>query len=94
MVHAQGKKLMSPLACVTFHPFSSTLQKWETGVPVDCGTLWEWTTIEAAVEKGAHKSVTTDKSIALIAEDVAYQVKAGYARIISWEELQRLRPTN
>jgi hypothetical protein len=25
---------------------------------------------------------------------VAYQVKAGYARIISWEELQRLRPKN
>jgi hypothetical protein len=31
---------------------------------------------------------TTDESIALITEDVAYQVKARYARIISWEELQ------
>jgi hypothetical protein len=51
MVHAQGKKLMSPLACVNFHPFSSTLQKWETWVPVGCGTPWEWTTIKAAVEK-------------------------------------------
>jgi hypothetical protein len=85
---------MSPSACVNFHPFSSTLQKWETGVPVNCGTPLEWTTIEVAVEKGAHKSATTDESIALIAEDVAYQVKAGYARIISWEELQRLRPKN
>jgi hypothetical protein len=36
---------------------------------------------------GAHKSATSDKSIALIAEDVAYQVAAGYAQTVTWEEL-------
>jgi hypothetical protein len=79
MVHAQGKRLMSPSACVDFHPFVETLREWEKGVPVDCGRPWEWTTIEAAVEKGAHKLATTPESVALIAKDVAYQVKAGYA---------------
>jgi hypothetical protein len=46
------------------------------------------------VEKGAHKSATTAESIELIAEDVEYQVKAGYAQIITWTDLCRLRPTN
>jgi hypothetical protein len=94
MVQAQGKRLLSPSACVDFHPFVETLRKWETGVPVDCGKPWSWETIEAAVEKGAHKSARTPESIELIAEDVAYQVKAGYAQVITWEELCRLRPEN
>jgi hypothetical protein len=90
MVQAQGKKLMSPSACVNFHPFAAMLKQWETGVPVDCGAPWSWETIKAAVEKGAHKSATTNESIALISEDVDYQVKLGYAQIISWAELCRL----
>jgi hypothetical protein len=32
--------------------------------------------------------------VASIAEDVAYQVAAGYAQIISWEELCLLRPAS
>ena len=83
MALAQGKRLMAPSACVNFHPLAPTLQQWEEGVPVDCGPEWAWETIEAAVQHGAHQLATTPESIALIAEDVAYQVKAGYARIIS-----------
>jgi hypothetical protein len=89
MAQAQGKRLMAPSACVNFHPFAATLWEWETGVPVDCGDDWAWDTIVAAVEKGAHKLATTEESITLIAEDVAYQVAAGYAQIITWEELSR-----
>jgi hypothetical protein len=63
-------------------------------VPVDCGVPWAWATVEAAVEKGAHKSATSEESIQLITEDVAYQVAAGYAEVISWAELQKLRPKN
>jgi hypothetical protein len=95
MFTAQGKKkLMSPAACVSFHPFAETLSEWEMGVPVDCGAPWEWETIKAAVEKGVHQSATMDESIALIAEDVDYQVKAGYAEIMSWAKLCQLRPKN
>jgi hypothetical protein len=94
MVQAQGKRLMAPSACVNFHPFAEKLREWEIGVPVDCGEPWTWATVEAAVEKGSHKSATSDESIALIAEDVAYQVKAGYAQVITWEDLKQLRPKN
>jgi hypothetical protein len=41
------------------------------------------------VQKGAHKSATSDESIALVQEDVAYQLKAGDAEIISWKDLQK-----
>ena len=87
MAEALGKKngkLMRPSACVDFHPFAATLMDWSSGVPVDCGVQWAWETIEAAVEKGAHKSATSAESIQLIAEDVAYQVQAGYAEVILW----------
>jgi hypothetical protein len=89
---AQGKHLMSPSVYVDFHPFAETLREWETGVPVDCGTDWEWKTIEAAIEQGPHKSATSAESIALVKEDVDYQVRAGYAEIIPWKKLRKLRP--
>jgi hypothetical protein len=38
-------------------------------------------------EFGIVREATSEESIALIAEDVAYQVEAGYAQIIEWEEL-------
>jgi hypothetical protein len=64
----------------------------EEEVPVDCGDPWAWETVEAAVEKGSHKSATSEESIKLVQEDVAYQVKAGYAEVIAWRYLQKLRP--
>ena len=51
---------------------------------MDCGEPWAWETIEAAAEM--------IESIALVKEDVAYQVKVGYAEIITWKELRKLRP--
>ena len=95
---AQGKthnvRLMLPSACVDFHAFAETLGEWETGVPVDCGAEWSWDTVVAAVEQGAHKSATSPESIALVAKHIAYQVKAGYATIVPWEEVCQLRPPN
>jgi hypothetical protein len=57
-------------------------------------TPWAWATIEVTVEKGAHKSATTAESIALIAEDVKYQVKVVYAQVITWTKLCKLQLPN
>jgi hypothetical protein len=85
---AQGKKqLMSPATCVNFHPFTKTLGKWEEGVPVDCGEDWTTGQIEAAIQQGPHKSALNLEAIALIEEDVAYQVRAGYAQVLEWATL-------
>jgi hypothetical protein len=64
------------------------------GVPIDCGMPWLWEMIEAAVEKGAHNLATMDEVIALIAEDVAYQLAAGYTQVITWMELCVLGRSN
>jgi hypothetical protein len=81
---------MAPMACVNIHAFSGESHKWEEGVPVDCGDPWAWETVEAAVEQGAHKSATSEESIKLVQEDVAYQVKARYAEVHTWRDRQKL----
>ena len=82
------KRLMSPSACVNFHPFTETLKEWEEGVPVDCGENWTREMIDAAIQQGPHRSALTPEAIALIKEDVAYQVQAGYAQVVEWESLK------
>jgi hypothetical protein len=36
----------------------------------------------------------TPKSIALFAEDIEYQIKAGFCRVFPWKELKRCLPAN
>jgi CCR4-NOT transcriptional regulation complex NOT5 subunit len=90
MGRSQGKqRLMSPAAaCVNFHPFTETLREWEEGVPVDCGEDWTLAQIEAAIAQGPHQSAMTPESLELIQEDIAYQVRAGYAEVVEWAWLK------
>eukprot|EP00978_Attheya_sp_CCMP212_P039150 scaffold201042_cov52-Attheya_sp.AAC.2 len=79
---------MRPAAWMELHPFAKTLYQWEKGVPVDCGADWSRDTINLAIQKGPHTSARTPESIGLIAEDVAYQVNAGFSRIITWDSIK------
>jgi hypothetical protein len=89
MKTSQGKKrLMSPLAFVNFHPFTNMLQEWEEGAPVDCGEDWTQEMIDAAMHQGPHKSALTPEAMALVKEDVAYQVQARYAQVVEWDWLK------
>ena len=63
------------------HLFVHILDQWVEGVPVDCGQDWTDEAIRAAMEKGPHKSATSDASIQLVAEEVDYQVKAGFCDV-------------
>jgi hypothetical protein len=96
---AQGtpprKSLMQPQPLAAGHPFFNSLHEWgEKGVPVDCGPDWEWDVIEQAVRRGPHQSALDPASIALVHEDIQYQVDAGFSRVVSWTDLQKLRPSN
>jgi hypothetical protein len=87
------RSLMQPQVPSNRHPFMPELQKWAThGCPVDCGPEWTWATIEQAVRRGPHQSATTAENIDLFQEDIAYQVKAGFCEILTWEEVQKIRP--
>ena len=37
---------------------------------------------------------STPAAIALFEEDIAYQVKAGFCKVMLWEDIKRLRPNN
>ncbi len=92
----QGKltSLMQPQPLAEVHLFAPTLWKWQQGIPIDCGLDWDWSVIEAAVERGPHPSAWTPESIALFATDISYQIKAGFCQIFPWEELKCCLPAN
>ncbi len=92
----QGKRtlLMQPLPLAGIHPFLSTLQEWERGMPVDCGPDWDWGVIEADVARGPHLTARTPNSVALIQEDIEYQIKAGFFRVLLWDDIVKMRPLN
>ena len=92
----QGKhtSLMQPQPLAGVHPFAPTLREWAHGIPVDCGPNWEWSVIEAAVERGPHPTARTPDSIQLFQEDIEYQVRAGFCRVFLWDDIVRLRPAN
>jgi hypothetical protein len=92
----QGKPtlLMQPQPLSAVHPFTPTLNKWRHGIEVDCGPDWSWDVVEAAIARGPHPTAATPDSISLFKEDIAYQVKAGFCKVMLWEDLQRLRPHN
>ncbi len=85
---------MQPQPLSAVHPFTPTLNKWWHGIEVDCGPDWSWEVVEAAIACGPHPTTTTPDLIALFKEDIAYQVKAGFCKVILWEALNRLRPSN
>jgi hypothetical protein len=93
----EGKKptsLMQPQPLAAAHPFTPTLKSWRHGIEVDCGPDWSWDVIEAAVARGPHPTASTPAAIALFEEDIAYQVKAGFCKVMLWEDIKRLRPIN
>jgi hypothetical protein len=50
--------------------------------------------MEAAVARGPHPKASTPDANALFKEDIAYQVKAGFCRVMLWEDIKQLRPGN
>jgi hypothetical protein len=98
MKNARGKKpkatsLLQPTPLVILgHPFGETLEQWRTGVPVNCGAAWSMEAIDAAVARGPHITALLDEAIAVVHEDIAYQVKAGFSEVMYWDELQDSLP--
>jgi hypothetical protein len=99
MAQAQGKgqqrSLMQPQALAASHPFYTTLGRWGSqGVPIDCGPGWNWEAIEAAVAWGPHRSALEPENVALVHEDIKYQVDAGFSTIMLWEDIKCLQPSS
>ncbi len=50
--------------------------------------------IEAAVARGLHLTASTPEALEVFKEDIDYQVRAEFSKVISWEELKKLLPKN
>ena len=93
---AQGKRrrLMNPEPWMCFHPFVATLAQWSVGVSAQCGDPWDTAALDAAVARGPHTSALTPAARQLIADEMEYQVAAGFSEIMLWTDIQSLRPRN
>jgi hypothetical protein len=57
------------------------------GVPTDCGPNWTAEVIDVARATGLHVSALTPENIELVWDKVAYQVEAGFVRMVPEDEL-------
>jgi hypothetical protein len=83
--HARNQN--SALAIMS-HPFGAQLASWTTGVAVDCGAEWSPEAIDLAVAGGPHPTAIAPDAIALVHEDIDYQVKAGFTEVVYWDEIK------
>ncbi len=81
---------MQPQLLVEVHPFTPIMKEWRRGIKVDCGPDWTWDVIKAAIERGPHPTACTPVAVALFKEDIAYQVEAGFSKVMLWEDVKRL----
>jgi hypothetical protein len=70
------------------HPFGAQLASWTTGVAVDCGAEWSQEAIDLAVARGPHPTAIAPDAIALVHEDIDYQVKAGFTEVVYWDDIK------
>jgi hypothetical protein len=67
-----------------------TLIRYSTsGVPTECGPDWPSEAIEVARATGPHVSALTPENMALVWDEVLYQVEAGFVELILESELFR-----
>ena len=85
---------MQPQQLAVVHPFAQTLKQWRHGISVDCGRDWLWDVIEAAVKQGPHPTACTADAHTLFKEDIAYQVTAGFCKVMLWDDVKWMRPRN
>ena len=82
---------LSALAVMS-HPFGAQLASWTTGVAVDCGPEWAREAVDIAIARGPHPTAMAPDAIALVHEDIDYQVKAGFTEVVYWDEIKDSLP--
>ncbi len=85
-MHLRGRALL--------HPVAQLLQEWsEGGCPTKTGRDWTLREMQAAIEKGPHKSAMEPGALIHFREEVADKVKGGQARLVLWDEIKAAPPT-
>ena len=62
------------------------------GVPVDYGEDWSQMTIKVAIVRSPHQLALTPESLKSFEEDTTYQVEAGFAKVVLWDDTRKNLP--
>jgi hypothetical protein len=91
----RGRSLMDPSPfAVMSHPFGATLKEWSYGVQVNCGNDWTREAIDLAIQHGPHPTACLPEALEVFAEDIAYQVEAGFTELVFWDDIKDDLPAN
>ncbi len=86
---------MCPSGLALCHPAADLLTKWATYgcSTTNTGTPWTLQQMQAAVERGPHRSALSDEAIARFRAEVDKKVKIGQAKLVAWDSIKDNPPT-
>jgi hypothetical protein len=84
---------MAPQGLTLKHETAHLLRDWEQfGCPTAAGRDWTIQEIQAAIDRGPHKSALGPDTIKHFAEEVADKVARGQAQVILWDDIKHNHP--
>jgi hypothetical protein len=92
-VYPQYRGEMRPSGEALNHPAAEMLLQYaQKGCPAVTGTDWTLDQLEAAVQRGPHRSALQPAAIAQHAKELDEKIAKGQARVFKWSELKKNLP--
>jgi len=80
---------MCPSGLALHHPAADILKEWATyGCPTRTGKPWTRAEMQAAIERGPHRSALSDEAIAHFKAEVDEKVRIGQAKLVAWDAIK------
>ncbi len=84
---------VAPQGLAQKHEAAELLANWEKfGCPTQTGRDWTLEEIQAAMDRGPHKSALEPDAIAHFAEEIADKVAKGQAHMVLWDDIKDNHP--
>ncbi len=79
---------MCPAGLALHHPAADLLKEWATyGCPTHTGKPWTREDLQAAIERGPHRSALSDEAIAHFKAEVDEKVRTKQAKLVAWNSI-------
>jgi hypothetical protein len=84
---------MAPQGLALQHKAAALLTDWERfGCPMQTGRDWKLVEIQAAINRGPHKSALEPDAIEHFAAEIRDKVNKGQARVVLWDDIKGNHP--
>ena len=84
---------MAPQGLALHHEAAGVLAEWEQmGCPTHTGRDWTLAEIQAAIDRGPHRSALEPDALQHFADEVKDKVAKGQARVVLWDEIKGNHP--